>query len=114
MEAVPPRRLTSKLALETVKDLDEQIVLVSAALCPIVRGVPVRPDVDDATFDRLISLKQDLQRWRKETAALVHVLLRQERTRPSSTSQRDRERDRNARAALTARVLLEEHESLRA
>ena len=114
MEAVPCRVLTSKLALERVKDLDEQIVLVSAALCPIVRGVPVRPDIDDSTFDRMISLKQDLQRSRKETAALVHELLQQERTRPSSTSRRDRDLDRSARAALTARALLEEHENLRA
>ena len=105
--------LTAKEALQRVVVIDEQIETVTRALCPYVRGVPVLPGMDDATIDRLIKLKVELQAQRQATASLVHELRALERQNTGRSHKIEQDRRRNADALDAARRLLAGSEDLR-
>ena len=62
--------LTSKEVLQQLIAVDEEIEILKKALCPFVRGVPVTPDVDDATIEKMIVIKCNLEEQRRKVASL--------------------------------------------
>ena len=106
--------LTSKEVLQHLVAVDEEIEVLKKALCPFVRGVPVTPDMDDATIEKMIDLKCNLEEQRKKAAALVHDLLARERSDPHRVRKIMRDRRQNAEALHAGLSLLSEYEQLRA
>jgi hypothetical protein len=106
-------QVTSREALQRVIAIDEKIETVSRALNPRVRGVPVEPDMDHDTIERMIDLKIELQEQRQEAAALVHLLTELERRNPGRERKIQRDRRQNASNLASALSILKIHEDLR-
>tara|TARA_Y100001958_G_scaffold126099_1_gene93742 strand:+ start:487 stop:834 length:348 start_codon:yes stop_codon:yes gene_type:complete len=106
--------LTSKEALNQVVAIDEEIEILKKALCPYVRGVPVTPDMDDATIEKMVDLKCELEDQRRKVAALVHDLLARERSDPHIVRKIMRDRRQNAVALKEGLSLLSDYERLKA
>ena len=106
-------QVTAREALQRVVAIDEKIDTVTKALNPHVRGVPVEPDMDHETIERLIDLKLELQEQRHEAAALVHLLCELERRSPGRARKIQRERRENAKTLSAALSILKIHEDLR-
>ena len=99
--------ITSKEAIQKVVEIDEELVVVQKAICPFVKGVPVEPDLDDETMDRLIELKLQLQEDRKQAADVVHRVCELERRNPMRARKIERQRQENRQAVNAALALLE-------
>ena len=105
--------LSSRTALELLKDIDTQLQVVGRALNPLHNRLPTEPDLDDHTVQRLVALKMDLQLRRASTAELVHECLQRERHRTPRERRLERERQENMQALQAAMAMLHHHEELR-
>lgn len=106
-------QVTAREALTRLNVIDEKIETVSRALTPRVRGVPVEPDMDHETIERMIDLKIELQDQRKEAAVLVHLLCDLELRNPGRARKIQRDRNQNATTLASALGILKVHEDLR-
>ena len=113
---MPPEACTNRTsseALESVVAIDEALATLTRALSPSVCGVPVEPELDNETRERMLRLKSDLQERREEAAALVYALCELERRDPHRIRKIQRDRLQNAANLAAALRLLEAHEGLR-
>ena len=106
--------ITSKEALQRVVAIDEEIEVLKKALCPFERGIPVNPDMDAATMEKMVDLMGELKVYRKNAATLVHDLAEKERNDPLRVRNIMIGRKQNAVALKAGLSLLSEYEYLKA